>query len=183
MRARRSIEMRTSGGCSETDMNAFAVIPCTCSPTRVVRTVTPVANIPSVRRKARDGSSVEVADVDLLRDRHVVERRVAEPCERAGRESRQDERRTPRGGGASVLMLRFCRPEEPRTSATPPAEARRSMSRAPSPPPARHAFGHRRRLLPPVRPLAVLDDAAVEEEQRSRSASTETPMIFSFVPP
>ena len=29
MRARRSIEMSTSGGRSETDMKAFAVIPCT----------------------------------------------------------------------------------------------------------------------------------------------------------
>ena len=37
-------------------MNAFAVMPCTCSPTRVVSTVTPVANIPSVRRKASAGS-------------------------------------------------------------------------------------------------------------------------------
>src|SRR6185436_20302205 len=54
--ARLSIEMRTSGGCSETDMNALAVIPCTCSPTRAVSTVTPVANIPSVRRKASAGS-------------------------------------------------------------------------------------------------------------------------------
>ena len=48
--------MSTSGGCNETDMKAFAVIPCTCSPTRVVSTVTPVANIPSVRRKATAGS-------------------------------------------------------------------------------------------------------------------------------
>ena len=32
MRARRSIETSTSGGRSETDMNAFAVIPCTFSP-------------------------------------------------------------------------------------------------------------------------------------------------------
>ena len=37
-------------------MNAFAVMPCTCSPTRVVRTVTPVANMPSVRRNAIAGS-------------------------------------------------------------------------------------------------------------------------------
>ena len=56
MRARRSIEIRTSGGRSETDMKAFAVMPCTCSPTRVVSTVTPVANMPSVRRNARAGS-------------------------------------------------------------------------------------------------------------------------------
>jgi len=56
MRARRSMEMSTSGGRSETDMNAFAVIPCTCSPARAVSTVTPVANIPSVRRNATAGS-------------------------------------------------------------------------------------------------------------------------------
>ena len=37
-------------------MNAFAVIPCTCSPTRAVRTVTPVANMPSVLRNAIAGS-------------------------------------------------------------------------------------------------------------------------------
>ena len=37
-------------------MNAFAVMPCTLSPFRVVSTVTPVANIPSVRRKAIAGS-------------------------------------------------------------------------------------------------------------------------------
>ena len=130
MRARRSIEIRTSGGCSETDMNAFAVIPCTCSPTRVVRTVTPVANIPSVRRKARDGSSVEVADVDLLRDRHVVERRVAEPCERAGREARQDElellRRRRLRAHAAILPTTGGAAQR---CATPPAEARRDLRR------------------------------------------------------
>src|SRR4249919_2310592 len=37
-------------------MKAFAVIPCTLSPELVVSTVTPVANIPSVRRKAIAGS-------------------------------------------------------------------------------------------------------------------------------
>ena len=107
MRARRSIEMSTSGGCSETDMNAFAVMPCTCSPTRVVRIVTPVANIPSVRRKASDGVFREIADVDLLGDRHVVEGGVAEPGERTWRESRQDEvellRRRRLGAHAAIL--------------------------------------------------------------------------------
>ena len=38
-------------------MNALAVIPWTWSPSRVVITVTPVANIPSVRRSATRGSS------------------------------------------------------------------------------------------------------------------------------
>ena len=37
-------------------MNAFAVIPWTLSPRSVVNTVTPVANIPSVRRNAIAGS-------------------------------------------------------------------------------------------------------------------------------
>ena len=49
--------MSTSGGSSETDMNALAVMPCTWSPWRVVITVTPVANMPSVRRSAIRGSS------------------------------------------------------------------------------------------------------------------------------
>ena len=48
--------MSTSGGSSETDMNAFAVMPCTCSPFSAVMTVTPVANMPSVRRSATAGS-------------------------------------------------------------------------------------------------------------------------------
>ncbi len=55
--ARPSTEISTSGGRSETDMNALAVIPCTWSADVVVMTVTPVANIPSVRRNARTGSS------------------------------------------------------------------------------------------------------------------------------
>ena len=38
-------------------MKALAVIPCTWSAVVVVMTVTPVANIPSVRRNARTGSS------------------------------------------------------------------------------------------------------------------------------
>ena len=37
-------------------MKALAVMPCTCSPSCVVITVTPVANMPSVRRKAAAGS-------------------------------------------------------------------------------------------------------------------------------
>ena len=53
---RRSIETRISGGSSDTDMKALAVIPCTSSPFSAVMTVTPVANIPSVRRRATAGS-------------------------------------------------------------------------------------------------------------------------------
>ena len=55
--ARLSTEIRTSGGCSDTDMNALAVIPWTWSPACVVMIVTPVANMPSVRRNATAGSS------------------------------------------------------------------------------------------------------------------------------
>ena len=77
MRARRSTETSTSGGRSETDMNAFAVMPCTVSPERVVSTVTPVANIPSVRRKAIAGSPVEpLAELQRLGQRGGVERRA-----------------------------------------------------------------------------------------------------------
>jgi hypothetical protein len=36
------------GGSSDTDMNAFAVIPWICSDVSVAITVTPVANIPGV---------------------------------------------------------------------------------------------------------------------------------------
>ena len=37
-------------------MKAFAVMPCTSSPFSAVMTVTPVANMPSVRRSATAGS-------------------------------------------------------------------------------------------------------------------------------
>ncbi len=53
--------MRTSGGSSETDMKALAVMPWTCSPWRVVMIVTPVANRPSVRRRATRGSSPSIS--------------------------------------------------------------------------------------------------------------------------
>src|SRR5713226_2712747 len=55
--ARLSTEIRTRGGLRDTDMNAFAVMPCTWSPACVVTIVTPVANMPRVRRKATAGSS------------------------------------------------------------------------------------------------------------------------------
>ena len=58
---RRSIEIRISGGSIETDMKAFAVIPWIWSPARVVITVTPVANMPSVRRSATAGSSPSIS--------------------------------------------------------------------------------------------------------------------------
>ena len=45
-------ETRTSGGSSETDMNALAVMPCTPSPSGVVTTVTQVANFPIVCLKS-----------------------------------------------------------------------------------------------------------------------------------
>src|SRR3954464_6691833 len=49
-----SPDTSTSGGSSETDVNAFAVIACTSPPRAVVTTVTPVVSRPSVRRIAPD---------------------------------------------------------------------------------------------------------------------------------
>src|SRR5690242_13814368 len=43
---------RISGGSSDTDENALAVMPYACSSPRVVTTVTPVANAPTVARKS-----------------------------------------------------------------------------------------------------------------------------------
>ena len=74
---RRSTEISTSGGSSDTDMNALAVMPWTCSPTRVVMIVTPVANIPSVLRSA--DARVVALDLERLGARAVVERRLADP--------------------------------------------------------------------------------------------------------
>ena len=80
MRVRRSTEMSTSGGSSETDMNAFAVMPCTWSRSRVVITVTPVANMPE-RAPQRDPRVVAHLgrQLQLGRLRDVVEAAVAEP--------------------------------------------------------------------------------------------------------
>jgi hypothetical protein len=52
MRARWSTDTRTSGGSSDTDVKAFAVIACTSAPSAsaVVTTVTPVQKRPSVVR-------------------------------------------------------------------------------------------------------------------------------------
>ena len=56
-------------------MNAFAVMPCTCSPASVVITVTPVANMPSVRRNSTDGSESGAGTaLEQLRLGDVVER-------------------------------------------------------------------------------------------------------------
>ena len=74
---RRSIETSTSGGSSDTDMKALAVMPWTCSPLSVVTTVTPVANIPSVRRSATAGSSP--LDVRPLGLGDLVERALPDP--------------------------------------------------------------------------------------------------------
>ena len=116
MRARRSIEISTRGGCSETDMNAFAVMPCTCSPTRVVRIVTPVANIPSVRRKASDGSSGR-SPTSICSEIGTSSKAESPSPESAPGANPGRTRSNSSGGGASVLMLRFCRTgEAPRMS-------------------------------------------------------------------
>jgi hypothetical protein len=60
-----STDTMTSGGCSDTDMNALAVIPCTCSPTRVVTIVTPVANRPRMRRSSIEMSASGAAPTSM----------------------------------------------------------------------------------------------------------------------
>ena len=45
---RDTTQTSTSGGSSETDENAFAVMPYACCSPRVVITVTPVAKLPTV---------------------------------------------------------------------------------------------------------------------------------------
>ena len=56
MRACFPTEISTSGGSSDTDMKALAVMPCTPSATAVVTTVTPVANRLSAFRTAREST-------------------------------------------------------------------------------------------------------------------------------
>ncbi len=58
-------------------MKAFAVMPWTWSPTWVVMTVTPVANIPSVRRNAREGSALP-SGLERPLDRGIVRERLAD---------------------------------------------------------------------------------------------------------
>jgi hypothetical protein len=48
-----SIDTRTSGGFSDTEVNAFAVIACTSPSRAVVTTVTPVQKRPSAERNLR----------------------------------------------------------------------------------------------------------------------------------
>ena len=60
----------------ETDMNAFAVMPCTCSPTRVVSTVTPGGEHPECPAEGNRRITLEpLAELERLgRRRHVVRR-------------------------------------------------------------------------------------------------------------
>jgi hypothetical protein len=74
---RRSTEISTSGGSSETDMKAFAVMPCTSSRSRVVMIVTPVANIPSVRRSAIRGSSPSSGESSIACGSGISSNRVS----------------------------------------------------------------------------------------------------------
>ena len=57
IRVRWSIETSTSGGCSDTDVNALAVIAWTWSSRAVVTTVTPVQNRP-IAERSRPGSII-----------------------------------------------------------------------------------------------------------------------------
>ena len=67
-------------------MNALAVMPCTCSPTRVVMTVTPVANMPSVRRNSTEGSASRPA--------------AASSCSTGGESSKKNDSPMPSGAPA-----------------------------------------------------------------------------------
>ena len=56
MRACRPIDSRTSGGSSDAEVNAFAVMPWMPPFTAVVTTVTPVENRPKAFRNARESN-------------------------------------------------------------------------------------------------------------------------------
>jgi hypothetical protein len=57
MRARCPTDTTTSGGLSEPDMNALAVMACSVSPQPVETTTTPVAKRPNARRSRRSPAS------------------------------------------------------------------------------------------------------------------------------
>ena len=123
IRLRRSSEISTSGGLSETDMKAFAVIPCTWSPTRVVSTVTPVANMPSVRRKAIAGSLSRSPTSICSETGTSSKAESPSPSSAPGEKPPGSSISNSRGGGASLLMSRLCRPEEPRARGSAGREA------------------------------------------------------------
>ena len=132
---------------------------------RVVSTVTPVANIPSVRRNAIAGSPSRPS---RARARSAAGACVERGAERLGRRdrARRSRPRTPpvRSSPPSRRILprsgaRRSGPTLRRISAPAPATSPAASSAASS------GVRHRRRLLAPVRPLAVLDDAAEEEQQ------------------
>ena len=137
MRARRSSEISTSGGRSETDMNALAVMPCTCSPDARRQHGDARREHPERPAERDRRVALEIADVDLLGDRDVVERGVPEAFERAGGE--------PAGQGELELPGRRCvgahAPIVPtggaRRREAPPAESTCPYERrAPSPRPS-----------------------------------------------
>src|SRR6478735_4000733 len=162
MRLRRSSEISTSGGLNETDMNAFAVIPCTWPPTRVVSTVTPVANMPSVLRKAIAGS-LSGSPTSINSETGTSSKAESpSPASAPGENPPGSSISNSRGGGGSLLIRRLCRPARPCVRG--PRRSRVLSSGDGSRGGCRRPLGHRRRLLAPVRPLVVLHDAAVEEE-------------------
>ena len=60
MYARLSSDTSTSGGSSDTDTNAFAVMPCVCPACSVVIIVTPLAKRPSAFRNRRESKGAEL---------------------------------------------------------------------------------------------------------------------------
>src|SRR5436853_5674726 len=58
----------TSGGSSESDVKALAVIPRTVPSISAAITVTPVTNCPTVRRNSRGSISIAILDQRLLHD-------------------------------------------------------------------------------------------------------------------
>ncbi len=160
-RARRSTEMSTSGGSSDTDMNAFAVIPCTCSPARGRDDGDAGGEHPERPPELERGVGLEPrADLERLARRNCLERRP----ERLGRGDRGPRSTSNSSGAAEPSIRGMVTPEAAR--AAPLARlgasgrARRCVEQL-----ARALARACPGVLAPVRPLAVLDDPAEEEER------------------
>src|SRR6266849_2972934 len=66
MRVVFSMVARTSSGSRDTEQKALTVIPCNCSPTIVVRTVTPLGKWPMTERN-RAWSGAAIDQLKLMR--------------------------------------------------------------------------------------------------------------------
>ena len=188
MRARRSIEIRTSGGRQRHRHERVRGHPVhlLADPGRQHRDTG--REHPERPPEGERRVVVEVADVDLLRGRHVVERRVAEPFERARSRSRGRTSSNSSGGGASrahaPILTTGGAAQRRSARATPPVEARQATWRARSQrAPARSCLRASSASPPASAAARRPGRSGGRGRGRSRSASTETPMIFSFVPP